>query len=366
MAAHGQNNRSNSSSSLLERPYLLAILICLLLIVWLVSGIFNVKQNPDTSISKNIPPAKVKVETFYAEQVENSVTLYGRTEPDRHVTLQAQVKGEITEVLASRGSFVNKGDVIAKIALNDLPAQLEHFRTLLKQRRVDYYGAKELFKGGYQNESALAQRLADVTEAKADLARIELDMANTTIVAPFDGILNERYVEVGDYVAIGEDIAMVADLDPLVIRAHITENQIPHIREGQTADITLLNKQRLTGKVRYIASVANESTNTFKAEIAIDNPDLKYLAGISSEVDMPMAMVPAIKLTPALLALDEVGNIGVKSVVDDHVVFTQIQIVKSEEDGIWLTGLGEQQRIITLGQGFVRPGDKVEAVEAND
>ena len=70
----------------------------------------------------------------------------------------------------------------------------------------------------------------------------------------------------------------------------------------------------------------------------------------------------AIKISPALLALDEQGNIGVKSVKESIVQFTPIEIIKSDSDGIWLTGLGEQADIIVLGQGFVRAGDKVEAI----
>lgn len=351
-----------NSQWLAQRPYVIAIAISLLLIIWLATGLGNNKINPDLVAEKTAPIAKVKVETFYAEQIANTVTLYGRTEPDRFVTLQAQVKGAITKVFAQRGSFVKQGDVIATIALNDLPAKLEHFQQLLRQRRVDYYGAKKLLQGGYQGESALAQRLSDVTDAKAELARIETDIANTTLVAPFDGILNERFVEVGDYVGIGDDIAMIADLDPLVIRAHVTENQVSMIKEGQVAAITLLGKREIKGKLRYIASVANEKTNTFKAEIAIENQDYRYFAGISSEVELPLAMVSAIKISPALLALDEKGNIGVKSVVDKQVVFTNINIVKSDESGVWLKGLGKEEQIITLGQGFVRPGDTVNPI----
>ncbi|MEZ9418021.1 efflux RND transporter periplasmic adaptor subunit, partial [Vibrio sp. 10N.286.49.E1] len=75
----------------------------------------------------------------------------------------------------------------------------------------------------------------------------------------------------------------------------------------------------------------------------------------------------AIKITPAMLALDEAGNLGVKTLVsiDDSptVRFVNIQLVKAEQDGVWLTGLGQQVDIITVGQGFVRDGDSVIAVE---
>lgn len=347
-----------------QHPYVIALLITFLLILWLASGLLKDSKQETTDINTVSPLPQVKVENIQAEQVARTISLYGRTEPDRIVTLQAQVKGAVTQVFAERGSLVKKGDVIATIALNDLPAKLEHFRTLLNQRRIDYYGAKELFKNNYQGESELAKRLSEVTDAKAELALIETDIANTTIKAPFSGILNERYVEVGDYVAIGEDIAMIADLDPLVIRAHITENQISMVNENQTAQIHILNDKNITGKVRYVASVANANTNTFKAEISIENTHYQFFAGVSAEVELPLQMVSAMKVSPALLALDESGNIGIKSVVDDHVAFNPINIVKTDENGVWLSGLGEQMQVITLGQGFVRAGDKVKPILA--
>ncbi len=356
------NSGVSSSQNLAQRPYVVAIVITVLLTLWLASGLMNLKINPDAVSETVAPIPQVKVATFVAETVPKTISLYGRTEPDRIVTLRAQVKGAITKIFAERGSFVNKGDIVATIALNDLPAKLEHFQTLLKQRRIDYYGAQKLFKDGYQGQSALAKKLADVTDTKAELARIENDIVKTTIIAPFSGVLNERYVEVGDYLSLGDEIAQIADLDPLVIRAHITENNVALIKERQRANINILGQAQITGEVRYISSVANDKTNTFKTEIAVKNSDYRLLAGLSSEVELPLQEVLAIKISPALLALDEFGNIGIKSVVDEHVVFNKINIVNSDENGVWLTGLGEELQIITLGQGFVRPGDKVQPI----
>jgi multidrug efflux system membrane fusion protein len=66
------------------------------------------------------------------------------------------------------------------------------------------------------------------------------------------------------------------------------------------------------------------------------------------------------------MALDEQGNLGVKTVVDQHVKFVPIDIVKSDSQGVWLSGMGQQADIITLGHGFVRDGDKVEVVRADE
>ena len=101
---------------------------------------------------------------------------------------------------------------------------------------------------------------------------------------------------------------MIADLDPLIVRAHVTELQISQLSVGQVAQVTLLNGEKAQGKLRYIASVGNDATNTFKIEVAIDNNKSQLLAGLSSELTIDLAKMSAIKISPALLALDEQGN----------------------------------------------------------
>ena len=351
---------------LAERPYIIAGIIAAGLVVWMASGMLSGSEVVPTEAvtTEHTSFPKVQIDTRFSENIPKVIELYGRTEPDRITTLKAEVRGKIASVYAARGARVTKGQIIVKIALNDLEAQLAHSKALLAQREIEYLGAKKLHSKGHQGEAELAHAFADREAAKADIARLEIDINNTVIRAPFDGVLNTRFVEVGDYVASGDDIAVIADLDPLVVRAYATENQVAFLSAGQKAEVRLLAKDKKIGEIRYIASVADDATNTFKIEIALDNVNYKVFAGVSSEVSISLESVAAVKVSPALLALDENGNVGIKSVSDNLVVFTPINIIKSESDGVWLTGLGGQVDIITLGQGFVRAGDRVDPVQA--
>jgi multidrug efflux system membrane fusion protein len=351
---------------LAERPYILALIITLILIIWMASGIMKAQEIPNKVDKENNIIPKVKVETLFAENVSDVVELYGRTEPDRITHVKAEISGKIEQVLAKRGSRVSKGQIIVTLAINDLESQLARSKALLNQREIEFQGAQKLNAEGYQGKVQVSSAAANLAAVKADIKRLEIAISYTVIRAPFDGILNTRYVEQGDYVQSGDDVAMIADLDPIVVRAYVTEQQVELLSVGQKAEVSLLNKIQLPGTLRYIASVADDNTNTFKIEVNIENADYKLLAGISSEVDIVLNEVPAIKMSPALLALDEMGNIGVKTVSNEQVVFTPINVVKSENDGLWLTGLGQQADVIILGQGFVRAGDTVDAVMSNE
>lgn len=345
---------------LAEHPYILAIIITLLLFLWMVSGAMQAKETPIVQQKQTAPIAKVQTKNFSAQKIHDAITLYGRTEPNRITTLRAEVQGKIIQIFAKRGAKVVKGQAIVKISVNDLSLQLLASQTLVKQRELEYQSIKKLNKKGYRGRVQLAQTLAALTAAKATLKQLQLNIEHSVIYAPYSGVLNDRYVELGDYVKPGDKIALIADLNPLVVRAFATENHVNQLSINQVADIHILNKSLVQGRIRYIAGIADKSTNTFRIEVTINNPENKMSAGLSSEMNIPLKQVFAIKISPALLALDEQGNIGVKSVVNKQVIFTPIHIVKTEPDGIWLTGLGKSANIIVLGQGFVRAGDTVQ------
>ncbi len=351
--------------TLRRQPVWIALAIFVILCLWVASGSLLAEQPlaKKPSLNKVIP--KVRVERLTAESVQRQITLYGRTEPDRVATMRAEVRGQVEEVLVTEGQSVKAGDILIKIDSNDLHQRLVSAKATLSQRKIELEGANSLGKKGYQSQAALAQAVANVEAAKAEVQNLQLAIDNLHVVAPFDGVVNERFVEVGDLLKDGDNIATIVDLDPLVVVADVTESYIQQLNVGQAANGRLVSGQQVEGQIRYISSVSTQGTNTFKIEVKVDNPQGKLLAGMSTELAIPFQQTWAMKITPAVMALDEQGNLGVKTVEDDIVKFVPIDIVKSDSEGVWLAGLGQQADVITLGHGFVRDGDKVEVVKTD-
>ncbi len=118
------------------------------------------------------------------------------------------------------------------------------------------------------------------------------------------------------------------------------------------------------GAIRFIAPRAEQTTRTFRMEVAIPNPD-GLPSGTSATVRIPKKGVMAHFVSTALLTLDINGVIGVKTVDDSGIVsFHPVKIVSSSPSGVHITGLPDNATIIVNGQGFVVENDKVSFVEA--
>ncbi len=352
-----------------ERPWLISLILVIALVAWLAVGQLSAEDEHSSSKSNQsnqAPIAKVMFNTFVAQPTHKTLELYGRTAPNRQARLGAEIAGKIVHLNIEQGQSVRRGQVIATVDKRDLEIQRQRAEAMLVVKQKEFNAARSLKNKGLQGEVAFATAQAALVDARATLSNVEIALTNTEVKAPFDGIVDHHFVELGDFVGVGDPIATVIDLDTLVIEADVSERHIQYLTEGLKTDVRTVNGEHYQGTLRYIGRVSSASTNTFPIEIEIDNKDARTPAGISAEVLLPLKEELAIKITAAMLALDEEGNLGVKTLQDDHVKFVPIQLVKAEEDGVWLSGLGERSDIIVLGQGFVRDGDPVIATSVDE
>jgi len=360
----------NLKATISRRPWLLALLAFALISIWMASGL-NSERVIKTDTSQVAGPnntgsaVKVQVETMYAEPITRYVTVYGRTAPTRTVTLSAETEGRVEKINARRGIPVKAGESILELDMRDRQARVEQSRASVREHRTAYQAQISLQSDGYVSDTQLAETLAKLEAAKAELVRAELDLSNRVVRAPFDGILQDRTVEVGDFVRIGDDVATFVDNMTLIVTGTLAEQEIANINVGDEAKASLVTGQTINGKVRYLSPVAEEATRTFRVEVEIDNSDGKLPAGVTAEMRLKSGEAIAQKISPALLTLDSAGSLGI-FIVDEfqRAEFLPVTIERSESDGVWVSGLPESANVITVGQGYVSPGQQVETLRA--
>ena len=358
----------------MKTSYVIAGALALGLAGWLLSGQVGGNQVGDAAVetATKVAPAEaerlmVRVRDLVPETIAREIVINGQTAPLRRVELRAETVGRVIDVAEKEGAFVDVGELLVRLDPRDRSLVKIEAEALLRQRQIELDAARKLGEKGFQAETNVALAEANFATAEAALMRAEMDLGHTVIAAPFAGVLNRRHVEIGDYVDIGDPVAVVLDQDPFLVTGEVTETEVGKLEVGMPGSVRLANGNRIEGKLRYIASEADEQTRTFEIELEVPNPSGRMAAGASAEIRLSLESIPAHRVSPSVLALADDGTLGVKTVDDqDMVVFFPVDIAKAGENDVWLTGLPEQVRLITVGQGFVSDGTKVQPVPVDE
>ena len=221
----------------------------------------------------------------------------------------------------------------------------------MEKAEIDYDGAQRLESGGFQSQSEIAQALASLEVARAAYRRAQLDLEYLEIKAPFDGFIDERPVELGDFMQRGEMCARILDLDPLLVTGQVSEKDIAQIASGDPVNATLITGEAVSGAIRFVERSADEVTRTFRLEAEIPNSEYSLLSGVSAALEVPTGTAMAQLINSSLLILTDSGELGVKVLDNDNRVrLMLVELISDSSSGVWVSGLPQSTTIITLGQ----------------
>ena len=293
----------------IKQTYKTASILASFLVIWMVSGSLVEEENFEKKDSSLDTLSSVTIINSQAKNKSKVLKSSGFTEADKFVQVRAEVSGRLIARPAQQGDYVEEGDLICQL----------------------YIAGREAYP---------------------------------KIVAPFSGYLETLRVEEGDFLNTGAVCAALIDPDPMLLVADIAEKDIAQVQLGSEATAKLISGRLITGEVTFIASSADKNTRTFRVEISVDNKDRTIRDGVSAEIYIKGKEEPARKISPAILSLNDQGKLGVRTVTaDNRVEFKEINILEDTNSGMWVSGLGEEARIITLGQEYVFQGQTVNVKE---
>lgn len=347
--------------SALKGAHKSALIIFALVVVWVASGVLSFEAE-DAVAAKAVGPTRVQVADLAAVDHQGELRLLGFTAAARSAEIKADLDAVVEARLVAKGALVEQGAAIARLAMDDRQARLKQAEAGLAQMQIAYDAAKQLSADGYRSKLKLAEAKAGLESARAALVRARLDVDNTTVRAPFAGVVDTIFLDVGERTGKEGVVARVLDLSTLVVVVEVAETEVSRLALGEAARVTLKGGIDLEGTLKHIERTADRVTRTFHVEVHVPNPELKFAQGLTAEVHLPMETTKAHRLSPAVLTLSEDGRVGIKAVEDGVVVFHPARMVGDGPDGIWLADLPARLAVIVVGQEFVRAGQRVEAV----
>jgi membrane fusion protein, multidrug efflux system len=341
--------------------------IAIVVTLYLATGLLRLgSHNTAAAEASTSQTPVVRVAHFIASPHEAIITVRGRTEALHQVDTRAEVDGVVAALHFEKGDRVKAGQVLCEIKVNDRGARAAQAEAVMAQAGKELEVARELYKEGFRSKTQMAQAEATYEAAKAGASTMNIQLANTKIRAPFAGIVDERYANLGDYLQVGNKCAMVVAPEPFLAVGTLSEEVVGQVTPGNKARVKLVTGEMVEGKVRFVAEHADPTTRTFRVEVEVPNPDAKLRSGVSADIMVvPNRMIPAHKISPGILVLEDTGVVGVRVVQRGFARFLPVQVISDGPDGMWVAGLPLKADVIVVGQEFVSNGERVKAVFDN-
>ncbi|MCF8505629.1 MAG: efflux RND transporter periplasmic adaptor subunit [Caulobacter sp.] len=341
----------------------IAAAVALFFIVGGIVGMFgkdDKKAAAEAAAPKGPAAPLVQVATIPEAQRAYVVSVRGRTEANKTVIVRAETAGPVAATPAREGSFVARGTVLCRISTDARQASLDQARALLRTRQLEKEASDRLAAQGYRSQTQVLQAQANLDGATAQVRQAQVLLDQVNIRAPFSGVFDRREAEVGTYLAPGGACGTMIQLDPLVIVTDVAERDVSGIRVGAVATATLVSGEILSGRVRLVARDADPATRTYRIEIEAANAGGRSRSGLSAEVQITTGAGPAHLVPTTALVLDSAGRQGIRYLIDgDRVAFVAVTVLEETPEGVWVTGLRGDARVITAGQSYVSEGQKV-------
>jgi len=336
-----------------------AIYVALAVILWMFTGVFNLFNFADDTAQQSDVKV-VLVKHLEAQPYTKKIKVTGISAPEKQINLTAQTASTVETVHAEKGSNVKKGDLLISLKTETRPQQLKAAKAALKEANILYKTAKKLNKEGFKADTSLANSKALLETRKTAVAEIEQDMSYTKITAPIDGIVERRYVEVGDTVDKNTPLMQFVGQEKFLIKAHLSQKEQPFAKQGSKASATLVNGQTVEGVLRFVATHADETTRTFPVEMEVDGKLYNIPTGMTATLHILVEETTAHLIPHSALVLNDEGALGVMTVTEKSAAqFVPLSTLEDLQNGIWITGLGEKVTLVIRGQNALNEGEEV-------
>jgi membrane fusion protein, multidrug efflux system len=322
--------------------------------------------------------APVKVDTVKVGEakVPRYLTLTGSLSANEDSDVAAGVTGKVVSVNAERGSVVKKGDMLAKLDTRAASANLEDARAQVVQAKsqqqlanADCERNEKLFASGTvsaaDHDRAAAQcrnAAAQVASASARLTLLEINVTDATIRAPFDGVVSERTVSVGEYVQPPTKVVTLVALDPLRLQLTVPEASAGLIRREQSVEFTLTASPDVTrqAKVTYVGAGLRSGSRDLVVEVLVPNKDRALLPGqfATARVQLGEEPLPVVPRT-ALVAEGPRRKLFVVS--DGRLEERYVQVSEAAGDSVGvMAGVRAGETVVAVARPELRDGQKLQ------
>ncbi|OXM85957.1 efflux RND transporter periplasmic adaptor subunit [Paenibacillus rigui] len=242
--------------------------------------------------------------------------------------------------------------------------QLEQLETQLKNTRLDLESNKNKLKT-LETTNSLSQYQTQLESSNLGVREADRTLNNLELKAQVNGVITDLPVEVGMTLSAGFKVAQVQQLDPIKIKAELTEASAQLIR-GKTELMFYIpgSTEKMKGKVSYLADVMSTQTKSYPLELEISNADTKLKPGMKVQVLLTEEKDEVVVTVPTLSVVREAGDTFVYVLNGDIAEKRKVQLGRlNETNQEVLSGVKEGEQLIVSGQNQLKDKEKVKLAQ---
>ncbi len=314
--------------------------------------------------AEDAKPAPVAVEAakVTAAPLSEQVTAVGTLLSNESVTVSSEIPGRLQDIHFKEGEPVEKGAPLFTLDDSVYRAQLADAEAKLKLAEQTHKRTSTLYSSKYataQSADEAASNLA-VSTAAVELARVQLEKSH--IVAPFSGIVGLRRVSAGEYIASGQALVNLEDVDPIKAEFRVPEKFLPAIRVGQSIVIKVdaFPDETFEGKVYAIDPRLDVAGRSLLVRALVPNDDQRLRPGLFARVTVLLQLKEDALSVPEQAIVPQGDSQFVFRIVDGKAALTKV-VTGTRRDGRVeiVDGLAAGDEVVTAGQLKIRDGSAV-------
>lgn len=280
----------------------------------------------------------VKGDTVSRADMSAYVETYARLEAERKVSVLARTTGLVEALTGEEGNTVRQGQALVRLNKEELSLRLKQAQATFEEAKANYERIEVLHDQRMVSQTEYESTRLRFANATLGLEEAELNLTYTDLTAPISGVITQRLVEIGDLVRGNQEVFVIADLDPLLVRIFVPERRMYQLHPGQKATIAVeaLPGQNFTGQIRMISPEVDPKSGTVK---------------VTLEVGANGLLKPGMFATVRIITERRPNTL---------VVAKKALILETDEDDVFIIAEGKVRRA-AVELGFVE-GDQVEII----
>lgn len=289
--------------------------------------------------------------------ITSSITISGRIDAKEKARLRFIAGGKVVYLGAKEGDWVNKWQSIATIDRAAMQKQLQQDLNLYMKERYDFEEVRDDIKDRVLDTSENRQVAKDQLDLNNQVLNVEIQsigIANTTLSAPFAGVLTVAPTAVAGVQLSPTDYFEVVNPETLIFRAAIDEIDLHRVSLGQASEIVLdaYEDETINSNLSYISYISSESSSgtVFLMEFPLAGADLsKYRLGMNGDALITIDKKENVLMVPIDAISEREGKVFVQIKADNKEQFQEREIeigLENEDDVEVISGLVEGDQIL--------------------